>query len=106
MHAAADETLSYWLAYDDTNPAGVHGTKGTAHRAVQLAVRRSLAGQWDEAQPRVAVVERDPDQTIVYVSTIEPLGYENRIDIRSAVHVALVPHTFGTPHPDVRFLTH
>ena len=73
------------------------------HRDVLLAVQRALAANWDDDQPRVAVIERNSVST-VYVSTLRTLEPAARQDIRGAVRAALAPYTPQAPYTNVVFL--
>ena len=75
-----------------------------AGRAALLAVQRALAANWEDALPRIAVMERDGVDT-VYVSTSTRLGTAVRADIRGAVRVALGPYARLAPYTNVVFLT-
>ncbi|MEY9913254.1 hypothetical protein ABIA35_009521 [Catenulispora sp. MAP12-49] len=74
-----------------------------AYRDVLLAVQRALAANWDDDQPRIAVVERNGIST-VYVSTIQTVGSGARLDIRGAVRAALAPYSPLAPYTSVIFL--
>jgi hypothetical protein len=74
-----------------------------AHRDLLIAVQRALAANWDDDQPRIAVIERDGLAT-VYVSTIRGLGPSTRSDIHGAVRAALAPYTALAPFTNVVFL--
>ncbi|MEY9931819.1 hypothetical protein ABH926_006468 [Catenulispora sp. GP43] len=74
-----------------------------AYRDVLLAVQRALAANWDDDQPRIAVVERNGIST-VYVSTIRAAGSAARLDIRGAVRAALAPYSSLAPYTKVIFL--
>ncbi|MEZ0110367.1 hypothetical protein ABH920_004382 [Catenulispora sp. EB89] len=74
-----------------------------AYRDVLLAVQRALAANWDDDQPRIAVIERDGIAT-AYVSTATALQPTVRADIRGAVRSALAPHIPLAPYTKVVFL--
>jgi len=74
-----------------------------AYRDVLLAVQRGLAANWDDDQPRIAVIERD-GAAAVYVSTIRTVGTSTRRDIRGAIRAALAPYIALAPYTDVVFL--
>ncbi|WP_194916396.1 hypothetical protein [Catenulispora rubra] len=74
-----------------------------AYRDVLLAVQRALAANWDDDQPRIAVIERDGIAT-AYVSTARSLQPAARLDIRGAVRAALAPYTPLAPYTRVVFL--
>jgi hypothetical protein len=75
-----------------------------ASREALLAVQRALAANWEDAHPRIAVVERNGLDT-VYVSTATHLGPQVRGDIRGAVRAALAPYAKLAPYTNVIFLT-
>lgn len=74
-----------------------------AYRDVLLAVQRALAANWDDDQPRIAVVDREGIAT-AYVSTVRTLQPAARLDIRGAVRAALAPYTSLAPYTRVVFL--
>jgi hypothetical protein len=67
------------------------------------AVQRAVAADWDDDQPRIAVIERDGLPT-VYVSTSRVLEPADRHDVRGTVRSALAPYTALAPAADVVFL--
>ncbi|MEY9854645.1 hypothetical protein ABH935_000242 [Catenulispora sp. GAS73] len=73
------------------------------HRDALLAVQRALAANWDDDQPRVAVVERNGVSS-VYVSTLRTVEPAARQDIRGAVRAALASYTPLAPYTNVVFL--
>ena len=75
-----------------------------ASRAALLAVQRALAADWQDAHPRIAVMEHNGIDT-VYVSTSARLGATVRTDIRRAVRAALVPYAELSSYTKVVFLT-
>jgi hypothetical protein len=91
--------------YDGPAPAPGYGTEHShdAHRDILIAVQRALAANWDDDQPRIAVVERAGLAT-VYVSTTRTLGSGTRLDIRGAVRAALAPYTPLAPYTNLVFL--
>jgi hypothetical protein len=74
-----------------------------AYRDVLIAVQRAVAANWDDARPRIAVIDRDGRAT-VYVSTTRTLDPPVRFDIRGAVRAALAPYTALSPSTNVVFL--
>lgn len=92
-------------AYEQRAASAPSGTEHSAdaHRDVLIVVQRALAANWDDSQPRIAVVERDGIAT-VYVSTARSLGPAARADIRGAARAALVPYTALAPYTNVVFL--
>jgi hypothetical protein len=91
--------------YDDQAPPAPHIIEHTqdAYRAVLIAVQRALAANWDDDQPRIAVIERNAVAT-VYVSTARVLESDVRLDIRGAVRAALAPYTALAPSTNVVYL--
>ena len=87
-------------ASDTIDPRGT----ADASRDVLLAVQRVLAANWEQAHPRIAVVERNGIDT-VYVSTSRRLGAPVRADIRGTVRAALAPYSRLAPSTNVVFLT-
>jgi hypothetical protein len=86
-----------------STPYGREHSHHDAHRDVLIAVQRALAANWDDDQPRIAVIERDGLAT-VYVSLTRPLGSAARLDIRGAVRAALAPYTPLAPYTNLVFL--
>jgi hypothetical protein len=93
--------------FASTGPTGTDFDPGQvqdAHRAVQLAVQRTLAADWEWCMPRIAVAHQN-GTAAVHVSTVARVGPPMRAAISEAVRSALAPYARLAPSTNVVFLT-